>query len=233
LTSDLTHRPLDSLVHAQILRTIIDRGFAPSAGELSSALHSSHTNVEASLRRLDANHGIVLHPSSSEVWIAHPFSTTPTLFWVVGRGRGWWAPCAWCALGIATLVGEPVVIRSNFGGDGEPFELRCEQGRMTPESYFVHFPVPIARAWENVHRHCACTLVFRDRESIDDWSRRHGIPRGEVQPITKVAELARAWYGRHLATDWRKITAAEAADIFRRVGLTSEHWRVSDGSQRF
>lgn len=227
------HTPLDSAVHAEILRVLIDRGFAPTLDELAARLRTPSTEIVASLRRLEANHGVVLHPGSNELWVVHPFSTTPTLFWVAAGERGWWAPCAWCALGVAVLVGEPVRIRTVIGGDGEPCEIRYDHGQVTPADLLVHFPIPVARAWDNVHRHCACTLVFRDRRQIEAWSARHGIAHGEVQPIEKVAELAKVWYGGHLAPDWRKATPAEAAARFRSVGLTSALWQVPDGSRRF
>src|SRR5262249_57149373 len=39
--------------------------------------------------------------------------------------RGWWAPCIWCALGVAALVGEDVVIHSRIGGEAEKPRPSC------------------------------------------------------------------------------------------------------------
>jgi hypothetical protein len=39
--------------------------------------------------------------------------------------------------------------------------------------------------------------------------------------------LARLWYGSRLDPDWRRPTAAEAADAFASVGLTGEFWALS------
>jgi hypothetical protein len=52
------------------------------------------------------------------------------------------------------------------------------------------------------------------------------VPEGEAVPLGQVARLARAWYGTHAEPDWRKWTVAEAEEIFRTVGLTSEFWQL-------
>ena len=97
----------------------------------------------------------------------------------------------------------------------------------------VHFAIPPAQAWNNVHRHCALVLPFRSREEIGAWCARHGIPPGEAVPLEQVAGLARTWYGRHADRDWRKWTIAEAQAIFRRAGLDSPFWDLGSVKGRF
>jgi hypothetical protein len=76
------HLAIDGRVHAAIVRGILADGFAPNADELADALGATAGDIEASLGRLAENHGLVLHPGRPEVWIAHPFSLTPTNVWV-------------------------------------------------------------------------------------------------------------------------------------------------------
>ncbi|MEM7306249.1 MAG: alkylmercury lyase family protein [Planctomycetota bacterium] len=231
--ADLEHQPLDSAVHRGLLLAIIERGRASSASELASALGESEERVRDSLARLDANHGLVLHPGGFEPWLVHPFSTTPTAFYVEGAERGWWAPCVWCALGVAHLVPGPVRIHGRLGGEAEPCCVDFDAGRLTPAGLVAHFPIPVARAWDNVHRFCGSTLIFSATDAVDGWCERHGVARGEVVPLEQVAELARVWYGGHLAPDWRKPTASEARTRLESVGLTADHWRVPGGDERF
>ncbi len=246
-----SHQPLDSAVHRVLLLDMIERGHVPELDELAVTVAASEADVRESLARLDTNHGVVLHPGTFEPWVIHPFSTTPTLFYVARRtphdpsrgvGDGWWAPCIWCALGIAALVREPVRIHTKLGGretpcaidvDGDVGSVTASGPRQELVVPLAHFPIPIARAWDNVHRFCACMLVFASASDVDEWSRRHGIERGEILTLDEVAALARAWYGNHLSPDWRKPTADEAQAIFRRVGLTSAHWHVRGGGSRF
>src|ERR1051325_10480328 len=100
----MSGKKIDSLVHAEILSSIVRSGHAPSAGEISRRLRRSSREVKESLLRLAENHGLALQPGSTEVWVAHPFSLSPTATWVEGSRRGWWAPCLWCAFGIAALL---------------------------------------------------------------------------------------------------------------------------------
>lgn len=231
--SNHEHRPLDSAVHRALLTGLIEHGRVPTLAEMARELAQPDEPIRQSLARLEANHGVVLHPGTCEPWVVHPFSTTPTLFYVRGARHGWWSPCIWCGLGVATLVAEPVRIHTVLGGETEPCEITHADGAASPPDLLAHFPIPVARAWDNVHRHCACTLVFRNESSIDRWCDRHGIPRGAVLTLSQVADLARVWYGGHLAPDWRKATAAEARARFESVGLTGPHWALAQSTARF
>ena len=115
----MEHLPMDSRVHHQVLTSIVSRGFAPDPGELASLLDCSREVVLESFERLVFNHGLVLHPDRTAVWIAHPFSLSPTAVWVRRENRGWWAPCLWCALGIVELIGGSGSIRNRIGGEDQ------------------------------------------------------------------------------------------------------------------
>src|SRR4051812_42881805 len=112
----MKHLPLDSRVHHGVLRSIVRRRFAPTTEELAASLEVPRADVEESLRRLHESHGLVLHPASFDVWIAHPFSLSPTAVWVDARDRGWWAPCLWCAFGIVTLAAPDATIHVRAAG---------------------------------------------------------------------------------------------------------------------
>jgi hypothetical protein len=229
---DTSHQPLDGRIHAELIRSMIERGRPPVLGELWEALDTRPPELLQSLARLEANHGFVAHPGTLDAWVIHPFSTTPTLFWVENEVRGWWAPCILCALGVAELVDGPTRVSTKVGGETEPIEIRYD-GTVEPSGLLAHFPIKVRDAWANVHRHCASTLVFRTGDEIDAWCERHGVARGEVVPVEQVADLAKAWYGGHLDPGWVKPSAAEAQAVFESVGLTSDHWHVPGGDERF
>lgn len=224
---------LDSIVHRSLLLGMIDDGAWPTVERLATETQSDRGAVVESLHRLQDHHAAVLHPGSDDPWVVHPFSSTPTLFYVEGRRRGWWAPCIWCALGVATLVGEAVSIHTRLGAERDALVLRVDGDRLDPRQLVVHFATPVARAWENVHAFCACTLVFANEEAVADWCARHGRGMGAVVPLADVLRLARAWYGRHLDPNWRKPSGAEARDIFTSVGLTGPAWEVPASDTRF
>ncbi len=216
-------------LHHAILRSFVERGYPPTTRELSDELGA---DASPGLRALADDHGVVLLPGSTEIWIAHPFSATPTAVWVTLGDRGWWAPCVWCALGVVALVGDEAKVRVRIGGEQDEvvFTVRGEQ--VTP-SAFVHFPLPPREAWRNVVAWCSMVLPFRAASDAAAWSARHRLPSGAVVEIDRVLALARAWYGGHLAPDWRKHTVDEATKIFSAVGLVGPHWELPKTDGRF
>jgi hypothetical protein len=206
------------LLHHRILQSFITHGRPPTRAELAD---------DAGLDALAAEHGVVLHPSR-EIWIAHPFSASPTATWVDAGGRGWWAPCLWCACGIATLAAPDATIHTRLGGEREAVAIAP-----TDDAYCVHFPIPPRDAWDNVVHWCASVQPFARPDDVDAWCTRHGMPRGAVVPITQVRALANVWYGRHLDRAWKKHTLAEAQACFDSVGLVGDHWRLPTGDARY
>jgi len=226
---------LQSAIHHHLIRGLIDNGFAPDIARLQELVSAEPASVAAALKRLEANHSVVCHPHHVAPWVIHPFSLSPTATWVQADQRGWWAPCIWCALGVATLVGEDVVIHSRIGGEAEDLDLHVCGGLVREDDIVTHFAVPLRSAWDNVHHYCATVLPFRSEADVDAWSRRHAIPKGAVVPIAQVAELARVWYGKHADHDWEKWSIAQARQIFEQVGLTGPFWALETdaGGQPF
>ena len=224
-------------MHHHLIDHLIATGRPPGVGVLASRLGVSTAEACEGLRRLEEQHGVVLHrgadASDPAIWLAHPFSTTPTLFWVSSAERGWWAPCIWCALGIAALVDDDVTISTRFGGETEAVDIEVRGGQLLSAGLVAHFCVAVARAWDDVHRFCSTALVFRTSGEVQRWCARHGYPLGSIQTLERVWALARAWYGGHRARDWRKHTQAEAKRIFESVGLSDPIWSLEPGAERF
>jgi Alkylmercury lyase len=220
-------------LHHAIVRHLVELGSAPSRDDLARDFNVDTDAMTAALHALQDMHGVVLHPHVPEVWIAHPFSTAPTPFAVHYRKRVWWGNCAWCSLGVAALIGgSDVTIQTTLGAEGEPVTIHVNDGRVR-ENLWVHFPIPMRHAWDNVVYTCSTMLVFDSELEIDRWSARHALPRGDAQPIQRVYEFAGVWYGRHLDRDWRKWTTEEAREIFARFGFQGPVWDLPDSGQRF
>ncbi|HEU5209990.1 MAG TPA: alkylmercury lyase family protein [Longimicrobiales bacterium] len=225
----ITHSEL----HYRIIRTFVDHGHAPTIAELADALGEQPDNVRDALVALQDYHGVVLHPATGEVWAAHPFSAAPTNFWVQTDRIGCWANCAWCAMGAVTLLGGSATVTSTIGAESKQVVLHVAGGVLRERGLCVHFPVPMARAWDNVIYTCSTMLLFESEAQIAGWCRRHRIPRGDVQPLELVLAFAQEWYGGHLDRDWVKWSSAEAATLFEKHGLTGPTWQVADGATRF
>lgn len=66
--------------------------------------------------------------------------------------------------------------------------------------------------------------LFRSEEHATRWL-------GDREPgatisITKLCELAHAWWGDRLAPEWRPHTREQNQAILERLGLTGDFWRL-------
>jgi len=220
-------------LHHELCRGLVEDGAIPSRDVLQQRLDCSSAELDDTLDALAAEHGVVLHPGSHRVWVIHPFSLAPTPFLVESGGKSWWGNCAWCSLGIAALVGGSCTITTTLGAEREQVRLNVSNGELDRNDLVVHFPVPMVHAWDNVIYTCSVMLLFRDAQQVAEWSERHGIPRGDIQPIATVLALAGRWYGEHLRRDWRKKSIADARAIFGDLGLTHPVWSLPIQEGRF
>jgi len=220
---------LNSAVRYLINKYAVETGRPPTVQNLGAELKCPAEEVERALSGLAESHAVVLHPNTSRIWLAHPFSFTPTAFWVVSSRGSWWANCAWCALGIAAIIDEDTRIVSRSGAEGDSVEVHVCDRLVKEPDLLVHFSVPMAKWWNNIHYTCGTILFFRSIREIDTWCHRHAIAKGEVLSMDQAWALAQAWYGDYLNPKWRRRTAREAEEIFDNIGLRGAFWEPGAG----
>lgn len=220
-------------LHYTILQEIITNGFAPDIQTLAQLLNQTEKEVEESLYRLQDYHGVVLHPNEAKIWVVHPFALAPTNFYVQSKGKAWWGNCGWCSLGIAALIKTDCRITTTVGGETQQIKLHIKNGKLQEKNYLIHFPIPMKQAWDNVIYTCSNMLVFENENQIDTWSKKHKIPKGDFQPIEKVWQFSKKWYGNHLNPNWEKWTVDEARQIFAEFGLEHPIWNLGNSKERF
>ncbi len=223
----------DSRLHHLIIASFLERQRPPTVSEIAAHFKCSDVDARRALRQLATNHGVVLHPKSDEVWVAHPFSAAPTTFVVRSGARKWWGNCAWCSLGVAHLAGGTATVETRLGALDEQVSIRIENGRVIDMDFVVHFPIPMRHAWDNVIYTCSIMLLFRNEAQVTEWSAARGLPKGDVRPIQQVWAFAAEWYGRHAAPDWVKWSTTEAAAVFCRHNLAGPIWSLSEDAGRF
>ncbi len=214
-------------VRYHINRFIFDNGYAPTVSELSRMAGAGVDEVEQALKSLAEHHALVLHPNSSDIWVAHPFALFPTLFWVKANNKQWWGNCAWCSLGIASLTHTDTDIFTKLQGHVEPLTIHIRNNNVVEQEHIVHFPLPPNKAWDNVMYFCSNTLVFKAEADIDLWCKAHRVKKGEAVPLQQVWQLAQRWYGYYLDPQWKRKTPEFAEQIFADVGLTSDFWKMT------
>ncbi|MEM9997759.1 MAG: organomercurial lyase [Bacteroidota bacterium] len=222
-----------STLHHAIISSFLERQRPPSVAELAEHFGCDEPQVRDALQALAAYHGVVLHPTTQEVWVAHPFSSAPTTCVVCSGGKAWWGNCAWCSLGLVHLAGGTGTIETRIGAIGEQVTLRFEDGDLVDRDFVIHFPIPMREAWDNVLYTCSVMLLFRNEEQVDAWCETRGVARGDVRPIQQIWHFASEWYARHADVDWTKWSAKEAADLFQRHSLSGPIWALSETQERF
>ena len=215
-----------STVRYHINQFIVDKGFAPTVDELASILNRPTHDIEQAFVQLADNHGLVLHPNSFKIWVAHPFSLAPTGFWVTTKSGAWWGNCALCSLGIAAMLKEDTTIEARLAGENQPIELQIIDGSIHDDDLLLNFCLPASKWWDNVIYTCSAVQYFQSVEDINTWSKRHDIALGQKLTIGQAWELAQIWYGNYLDPDWRKLTTEEAHIAFKNIGLDGEFWRL-------
>ena len=222
----------NSSLHYHIIKGIIDNGFAPGVDDLAGILKADKEEIIRKLYDLQDYHGVVLHPNEPKIWVIHPFSLAPTNFYVKANKGEWWGNCAWCSLGIAALVDGDVTISTTIGAETKRIEINIINGEIQEKNYFIHCPIPMKNAWDNVIYTCSNMLVFENEAQVNDWTRRHNIPKGDLQPIEKIWNFSKKWYGQHLSPNWIKWTVDDAKRIFREFELEGRTWDLGNSSER-
>jgi hypothetical protein len=67
-------------------------------------------------------------------------------------------------------------------------------------------------------------LLFRSEEHVEAWLA--GRAPGATISVTKLVELANAWWSDRLAPDWRPHTREQNQAILDRLGLTDPFWNL-------
>ncbi len=215
-------------LHYLLTHFILRKGHAPKLEQLARLAGQSVERTAKSQHQLEEMHGVILEPGTSRVWSLHPFALIPTAFWVSSKGRGWWANCAWCALGIGAALKKEVRIVTRDGAEGDPLEFTVDKGRASLPHLLMHFPFPPAMWWENPYCPCGNILFFSSEKKIEEWCERHGRPKGAVLSMEKALALAEAWFGDYASPKWRRKTPRDAAKIFEELDLDSEFWKFPD-----
>jgi hypothetical protein len=66
--------------------------------------------------------------------------------------------------------------------------------------------------------------LFRSEEHIEHWLA--GREPGAVITVSKLSELAHAWWSDRLAADWQPHTRDQNMRILKRLGLTGPFWEL-------
>lgn len=214
----------DEDIRGALTQAIARLGYAPSAESLAEELGRDVGDVTSALEHLHAAHALLLHPGTTRPWVVHPFALSPGSCWVQTNDRGYWANCLYCACGIAAALQCDARIHTRYGGEAQPVTYQVCNGELQDTGDLFHLSIPAARWWDNVIFACSSFQPFRTVADMREWCQRHSFPEGATMSLPALWQFANEWYGSYLAQPWRKRSAAQAQELFRRHELIGPFW---------
>jgi hypothetical protein len=201
-------------------------GRVPDVAGLSAELGIGDGEVRAGLAALhDARH-VVLGDDRETIEMAHPFTSVPLGFSVMGASTVWLGGCAWDSFAFPHLLpDEPeVLVATRCPGCGTAHAWVVTTTEPPVGDQVAHFLVPTSQIWDDVVHSCGHQQLFCDRGCVDAWLSRTGHSRGYVMDLATLWRLAAHWYDGRLDRGYVRREPAEAKDYFRSVGLSGPFW---------
>jgi hypothetical protein len=210
-----------------VYRDLAAHGRPPDTSELASLLGTDPSRVVEGLRALADGRLLVLD-ADDRVVLAHPFSSIPLGFSVMGARTLWWGGCAWDSFAIPHLVpGEPeVLVATTCPACAAPLAWTVGRDRPPAGDEVAHFLVPAARMWDDVVLTCGNQRLFCSAGCVDAWLARSGNERGYAMDLATLWRLAAGWYAGRLDRGYVRREPSEAVAYFRTVGLSGPFWGV-------
>ncbi len=138
-------------VRRHVYFAVVANGRPPTAAETAAALDVDEPVVADAYRRLHDAHALVLHPDTTEIWMANPFCFAPTPHRVIAGGRTWTGTCCWDSLGIPAALHSDGRIETECACCGERLELAVSAGEVVEGAdVLCHVLVPARRWWDDI-----------------------------------------------------------------------------------
>jgi Alkylmercury lyase len=134
------------------------------------------------------------------------------------------ANCAWDALGICSALHTDGQVETSCPDCGEPIALTVRASEPDDTSLFFHCLVPAGRWWDDIVYTCTTMNLFISEHHIERWL--GGREPGRTTSVTKLAELAHAWWNDRLDPQWLPHTREHNQAILDRLGLEGDFWQL-------
>lgn len=211
------------------LRLAVYRSFAagrtPLIADLAAELGTLQDTVRAGLFTL-ANQRHVVVGNDGAIVMAHPFSSVPLGFSVMGRDHLWWGGCAWDSFALPHLLPAqaPMLVATRCPACGTAHVFDVGVAEPPAGDQVAHFLVPAKRMWDNVVHTCANQRIFCSVDCMDAWLAASRLTRGAVLDLATLWHLAAHWYDGRLERGYVRRDPASAQIYLRGVGLEGPFW---------
>ena len=142
---------IDLDVRRHVYFSVVANGRPPTTDEVAAAFGVAEEDAASAYRRLHDAHALVLHPGSTEIWMANPFCFAPTPHRVRVGGRTWTGTCCWDSLGIPGALHTDGHIATECACCGDVLELEVRGGQLVAGAHVLcHVLVPARRWWDDI-----------------------------------------------------------------------------------
>jgi hypothetical protein len=211
---------------------MIEQGRAPVAEEVARQLGVSKAEVVNAFEALERSRLLARLPNTQRLLMLWPFSNLPTPFRVQPEGgRTYFANCAWDAVGIHTVLAQPVRIDSFCFHCADPIELVLRAGKVVeakPPTTIPHFTKPAGQWWENIVDTCGNTMnFFASMDHLNEWRSAHRDLPGHTLTLDQLLALSAFVYPpERLNLDYARPTREQWLTLFESLGLVGDFWRL-------
>ena len=158
--------------------------------------------------------------------MAHPFSSVPLGFSVMGESTLWWGGCAWDSFALPHLLTQEkdLLVATTCPNCNVALSWNLNRNSEPIGNEVAHFLVPTAQMWDDVVHTCVNQRLFCSRNCVDGWLSKNKMPMGYVMDLGTLWKLASKWYEGRLTRGYVRREPAAAKDYFRSVGLSGKFW---------
>ena len=212
-------------VRVAVYESFSRTGRAPNLDRLAAQFMVPESEIRGALRELAAARHLAVGADGSIV-MAHPFSSVPLGFSVMGRDTLWWGGCAWDSFALPHLLpwDDEVLVATRCPFCGHPHVWSVGTGFPPPGDQVAHFLVPAAHMWDDVVHTCGNQRIFCSRDCVRRWLNDTGQDRGYVMDLPTLWNLASHWYDGRLDHGYIRREPSAAHDYLRSVGLSGPFW---------
>ena len=172
------------------------QGEVPRVTGLATELSTTQEEVGTGLATLSAGRHVALGPDG-EITMAHPFTTVPLGFSVMGRDALWWGGCAWDSFALPHLLPDqgPMLVATTCPACDQAHAWRVDDQEPPVGDQVAHFLVPTARMWDDVVYTCGNQRIFCSEACVSTWLDRvrtpARLPDGPPDPVAAGVRLVR------------------------------------------
>ena len=216
-------------VHKEV-RFRIYEGFAkygapPTPEDLARDTSLTISEIQTVLQELATTRNIV-NNEHYRILMAHPFSSIPLGFSVMGTSTLWWGGCAWDSFALPNLLSTEVVVATTCLNCSRAHSWRVDPDTPPQGQQIAHFLIPTSRMWDDVIHTCGNQRIFCDELCLKKWLKNSGNDYGYSMDLETLWNLSRSWYEGRLNYEYERREPSAALDYFKSVGLRGEFWGI-------